>query len=184
MHSAGVGRDHAADGRDVAGSEVDAVLPTRVARLTLQARQGRAGLCGDLPGARVDGPDRIEPPDVEDELPVQRHRAADEPGVAALGHDGRSLCIAQTKHGRDLVDRARAHDRGGRTTEPAGPVDDVRGDDIGIGAHVRSPNRVAQRREQTGRDAHRGRCYGCGHTAPRAKIGACPGSDRSADGCS
>jgi hypothetical protein len=67
--------------------------------------------------------------------------------------------------------RSGAHDRGARTPEPAGPVDEVRLDDIGIGAHVRSPDRVAQRREQTGRDAHRRRCYGCGRARPRAKIG-------------
>ena len=42
VHAARVGRDRAADRRDVARAEIDAVLPARVARLPLQPRQRHA----------------------------------------------------------------------------------------------------------------------------------------------
>ena len=40
VHAAGVGRDHAADRRDVARAEIDAVLPARVGCVPLQFMPG------------------------------------------------------------------------------------------------------------------------------------------------
>ena len=100
------------------------------------------------------GPERVEPAQVEHDLAVQRHGAADEAGVAALGHDGRAGVAARAQHRRDLVDRARANDRGRRSGEATGPVAHLTGHDIGIGEHVRVADRDPQRAEQRLRAGH------------------------------
>ena len=156
VHAAGVRRDRAADGRDVARAEIDAVLPARVARLRCSRASVTPGLRGDLAGARVDRTDRVEPPEVEHELAVQRHRTADEPGVPALRDD------------RDAVPRRRgaARRRPRRPSRAARPRRWRRG--TGRSSRRRSrrstsgsvrtcaaPDRVAQRREQIRRNAHR-----------------------------
>ena len=88
---------------------------------------------------------------------MQRHRTADEAGVAALRHDRDAGRVAEraappatssTVPGRTTAAR--------RAAEPAGPVDDVRGDDVGIGAR-RGPHRPSSRNaaSRSGRHAHR-----------------------------
>ena len=62
----------------------------------MQPRERHAGLRGDLPGARVDRSERVEAAQVEHDLAVQRHRAADEPGVPAL-RDDRGARVARTR---------------------------------------------------------------------------------------
>ena len=161
VHTARVRRDHAADRRDVARAEIDAVLPARVARLRLQSRQRHARLRGDLTGARVDRTDLVEAAEVEHELAVQRHRTADEPGVAALRHDGDARRVAE----RAAPPRPRRPFRAARPrrSHPRNrPVQSTTfaAIDVGIGAHVRRADRVAQRREQIGRNASSRRCYG------------------------
>ncbi len=144
-----------ADRRHIARAEIDSVLPARIARLCLQARERHARLRGDLARARVDRPDLVEAPEIEDELSVQRHRSADEAGVAALGNDGRTGGPAQTHDRGDFVGARGANDRVGRAAEPAGPVDDVLGDDVRIRTHVRRADHVAQGHDQIGRSGHR-----------------------------
>ena len=53
--------------------------------MLVETGDGDAGAGGHLPGARVDRSERVEPAQVEHDLAVQRHRAADEARVAALG---------------------------------------------------------------------------------------------------
>ena len=72
-----------------------------------------------------------------DHRPAARHRAADEAGVAALGHDRRARLGAPGEHGRHLVGVARAHHESGLALEAAGPVAGVAGGDVGVREDVR-----------------------------------------------
>ena len=65
VHTARVGGDRAADRRDITRGEIDSVLPARGARVRLQARERHPGVRDDLPGARVDGLELVEPPQVD-----------------------------------------------------------------------------------------------------------------------
>ena len=87
VETARVRGDHAADGRRLAGAEVDAVAPARPPAACRESVEGDPGARGDLAGHRVDRAEPVEAAQVEDDLAVQRHRAADQAGVAALGHE-------------------------------------------------------------------------------------------------
>ena len=72
-------------------------------------------------------------------------RAADQAGVAALGHDRHLVVRAGAHHGGDLLGVGRADDRPGATGEPAGPVGLVRRAQVGVDQHMRGPHGIGQR---------------------------------------
>ena len=116
--AAGVGRDQAADGRRVAGGEVDAEVQPQGPDRPLQCGKGHPGADGDLAGDLVDRPDVAQPAtSTARPRPSGRHAAADEPGVAALGHDR----LRRTGR-RSPARRRPRRSTPGRTTQRARPV--------------------------------------------------------------
>ncbi len=154
----GVRGDGAADGRGVAGGEVDAVVPPGCCRVALHVSQQGSCPDGHLAGEVVDLAEEVEAAGREDDrqgIGVRRgNGAGDEAGVAALGHDGHAMVVARAQHGCDLHRRARAHDEGRRAAPAPRPVDDVLLHQGRIGEHVLGPDdrreRIRQRRRRPG----------------------------------
>ncbi len=143
VDATGVGRHHPADGAAVTRGEVDADGEARRPHVRLHVGQGRPRPHGDLAGSHVHVAERVEAPQADHDLPGERHAAADQPGVAALRHQGHADGGAHAHHGGDLRRVPGAHHGRGRAAEPAGPVDAVTGrhlrvgDDV-VGAHDRA----------------------------------------------
>ncbi len=145
--------DRAADGRAVAGREVDAVLPAGGLHVPVQVGEDDAGTRRDLAGEVVDGVEPGEPPGGEDHDRRSRRprdRAADEPGVAALRQDRHTGCRARPDHRRDLGRVGRTDHGDRRTGEAPRPVDGVRRDEVRLDEHVRRTDRRAQRLDEPG----------------------------------
>ena len=105
-------------------------------RRALQVGDRHAGIGRHLRRGDVDRVERGHPGEAHDDLAVERHAPADEPGVAALGHE-RDTCRAADAHdGRDLLGGAGPHDGRGGAVEAAGPVGDVARHHVGLGEHV------------------------------------------------
>ena len=154
VHPAGVRRDHAADRGRVARAEVHADLPARAASRRLRRGQRHAGADGHLAGVRVHPLDVVEPPQAEHHLAAARHRSADEPGVAALGHDPDAGIGADAEDRRDLVGRAGPDHRQGSPRPAAGPIGLVRGTQVGIGQAMVGADDLGELRGQAhGADA-------------------------------
>ena len=132
LRAARVRRDHAADGRAAARAVVDAEGEPGRGGVLLEAleRHPRAG--GHLGRDRVDGAERVEPCEREDDLAPARHPPADEPGVAALGHHRHAGLVARRQHLRHLARAAGPDDQRGRSAEAAGAVAAVRRADLRI----------------------------------------------------
>ena len=104
--------------------------------MLLQDGERHAGASGDLGGQAVDFADAVEPAEAQHDLTVERDRAADQSGVAALGHDGDVLIVAKLHDGCDFFGRPGSHHRGSLATEPAGPIDRITIGDFGVGEDV------------------------------------------------
>ena len=114
--------------------------------LRLQRGQGDPGADVDLPDALIDLPERVEPAERQDDLTVARHRATDEPCVAALGHDRGAGPSAGADHGGTSAVLAGPHDGGG-AREAAGLVALVAGPDLGVAEYVARADGVDEGRE-------------------------------------
>ena len=115
VHPAGVRRHHPADCRRVSRAEVHADLPADAARCSLHQRQRRTRPDRDLAGNAIGVLDLVQAQQAYDHLTAARHRPADEPGIAALRHDGRARMGAPTSTlATSSVDP-------GRTTASASP---------------------------------------------------------------
>ncbi len=142
--AAGVRRDGAADRGAVPAGEVHAVGEAGGGRRPVQAADQHARADGGLRGRRVDRQGVAEPAQAQHDLPAGGHPAADEPGVAALGHQ-RGPVPGADLHDRGHPGGAHRPDDGGRPADEApGPVPDVAGDDGGVGQHARVAYRITQ----------------------------------------
>jgi len=155
---AGVGGDGAADGRGVAAGEVDAVGEVVARRGCLHRRDRHAAAGSDLGRGDVDGVEVGETGEAEHQLARERHAAADQPGVAALGHHGHALRRAGGDDRGHLHRGARPHHRGRRAHEAAGPVGGVARQHLGIGEHVLRAHDRDHVVEQARRQCGGGRC--------------------------
>ena len=151
VDAAGVRRDHPADRRRVARAEVDAHLPAGRPRRRLRRDERHAGTDGHLAAIGVHVLDAVQAPQADHDLPAARHRPADEPGVAALGHDPDAGIGACAEHAGDLLGRRRAHDRERGPGPAAGPVGLVRGPQIGVRQAVAGPDDLGELSNERGR---------------------------------
>ena len=145
VDAAGVGRDRAADGRRVAGGEVNAIRPSRLGRRPVDGRHRRAGPRHDRPAVGIDVLDRREPAQAEQDGAVARDAAPDEPRVAALGHERDARRPAGAHDLRDLLDAAGPDDGARLAPVPAGPVDLVARPKLRIDEDVRLADDPRQR---------------------------------------
>ena len=126
LRAARVRRDHAADGRAAARAVIDAEGEPGRGGVLLEALERHPRTGGHLGRDRVDGAERVEPCEREDDLAPARHPRADEPGVAALGHHRHAGLVARRQHLRHLVRAAGPDDERGRSAEAARAVAAVR----------------------------------------------------------
>ena len=149
VHAARVRRHHPTDRRRAASAQVDTDLPAGGARCGLYQRQGRTGSDRHLAGDPIDVLDLVQAQQAHHDLAASRHRPADEPGVAALGHHAHAGIGADDEHARDFVGRSRADDRQRFAVEPPGPVGLIGGAKAGVGQAVALaddlPERVDER---------------------------------------
>ena len=149
VDAAGVRRDHPADRRRVPRAEVDAEPPNRrpappTAPRRASCRRRRSsrrpsGSTSSMPSRRRR---------LTTTSPAARHRPADKPGVAALGHDADAGIGACAEHASDLVGRRRAHDRERGPGPAARPIGLVRGPQVGIGQAVARPDDLGELRNE------------------------------------
>ena len=99
---AGVGADVAADLAPALGAQVQRRRHAARVERVLQVLEDASGLAHDRPGDRVHGQHRVHASHAEDNLVVHRDAAADEPGVAALGHDREPARVAVAQDRGDL----------------------------------------------------------------------------------
>ena len=99
--AAGVGGDGPADGGAAPAGNADAEVQLRVRVAGLRQGDSRTGR--DLTGGRVGRAQLAQPAQAEHHLAVQRHAAADQPGVAALRDDGEPGAGAAGQDLRDLT---------------------------------------------------------------------------------
>lgn len=133
----GVGGDHAADGGAGTGSEVDSDIPAVWTHGVLQLLEGDAGADGHLTGDGVQVLDGVEAAEAEHEFSAPGHAAANEAGVASLGHHGEACLAAEAEDGRDLLGSGGSGDGGCRGREAAGPVGLEGGAGVGVLEQVR-----------------------------------------------
>ena len=128
-------------------AEVDAVVPARGVRVLVQPGDRDAGLRGDLPGARRrPGSSASSRRRSSTTSPCSGTDPPTRPVLPPWGTTGAPASPHARSTARDLVDGARANDRGCRSREAAGPVAYLTGDDVGIGEHVRVADRDPQTR--------------------------------------
>ena len=102
-HAAGIGRDHAADGRGVARSEIDGETPPRAIEVCSQLRERDARTHGDRTGLRIERSDETKSFRRQDDGAVSgRHRGADEARVPSLNHHRNTTIRTDAQHRRDL----------------------------------------------------------------------------------
>jgi hypothetical protein len=124
-HPARVRRHRTADGRAFPAGDLDPQVKAGVGvRDPLECHPRACRHLGRLP---VNERKVAEPGEAEHHLAVQRHAAADQPGVPALRHDGRPGVAAQGEHRRDSGRVPGPHDGGRLPAEPPRPVDGVPG---------------------------------------------------------
>ena len=127
LHAAGVGREVAADGAASLGGKAE----------RKQAVVGRSGFLDGLQDhARLDGHRVADLVDLDDAVHaierqhdlaavLLRHAAADQAGVAALGHDRDALGGAKLHDRSHFVRRRRAHDGERRAEVVVAPVGEI-----------------------------------------------------------
>ena len=107
--AAGIGGEIAADGAAALGAQRQRKQAVGVGGRLLRLRQHHARLAGHGVRRDIDLADAVEPGQRQHHLAVERDLAADEPGIAALGHDrgrggigelGGSAATSSTEPGR------------------------------------------------------------------------------------
>ena len=116
--AAGVGRDVAADAAASLGGQAEGEQGAGVGGRRLHVGQHAPRLHAHRVVEGIDGADAVQPCRRQHDAAV-RHAAADEPGVAALGHHGDAGLGAQADHVGHGLRRRRADDGGaGAPVEP------------------------------------------------------------------
>ena len=147
-----VGGHRAADRGRVARRQVDPVAPPGLGRRGLYLGHGRAGPGGELPGIGVDVLEPGQATGRQHHLAPQRHRAAHEPGVPALGHHRHPGAAAPADDLGDLRGAPGADDGRRGADEAPGPVGGVGREDVGVGEHVVGADDRAQLEDRGGTD--------------------------------
>ena len=111
LHAAGVGREVAADGAASLGGEAQRKQAVMRGRRLLDGLQDHAGLDRHRIADLVDLDDAVHAVERQHDLAavLVRHAAADQAGVAALGHDGDTLGGAELHDAGDLFGARRPH---------------------------------------------------------------------------
>ena len=144
-HPARVGRHRPADGRALPAGDLDRQV--QVGSGVGDTLQGDARAGRDLRRLPVNGRQAVQPGEAQHHLAVQRHPAADQPGVPALRHDGHPGGRAQGKHRRHFAGVPGPHDRRRAAAEPSGPVNGVPRGSV-PGQHMLRAHDAAKRPEQ------------------------------------
>ncbi len=138
--AAGIGREIAADGAAAFRRQQLRIEPVDFGRRFARTLQRDAGFDRHGVGDRIDLADLVEPGERQHDLAVERDLPADQPGVAALRHDGGLGLVGELEDRGHFVDRARPqHHRRVAVVEVAHL------DQIGL-LHLRIGDRVFLRR--------------------------------------
>ena len=118
--AAGIGGEVAADGAAALGAERQREQAVGGGGGLLRLHQHHPGLAGHGAGRRIDLADAVEPGQREHDLAVEGDLAADQAGIAALGHDRRRGRVGELEDRGDLRDRSRPqHQRRAAVIEAA-----------------------------------------------------------------
>ena len=113
VQPAGVRRHHPSDRRGVTSGQVDAERESVGSHLGLEGRERRTGPHRYLRGGGVDGADRVESPQVHDDLAGLWHGPPDQPRVPALRHQRDLVAARGADEGDDCPRRDGAEERRG-----------------------------------------------------------------------
>ena len=150
LGAAGVGGEVAADGAAALGAEAEGEQQAGAGRRLLGVLQDAAGLDRHRHVRGIDAAHPVEPGQAQHQLLAAGvgHRTSDQPGVAALGDDGRAVLGAQLHHLRHLG-RAAGPDDCQRLAAPALAPVDLPLPEVVPGQHVAGADDAAQPLEQT-----------------------------------
>ena len=156
VHAARIGRHDPADGGRAFGRQADRQEAACGGRSVLRHFQDAAGLGLDGQADGIDMADRRHAVEGEDDLPARgvRNRAAGEPRVAALGHDGGAGLAADLHDLGHLLGRGRAHDAGRLSRKELAPVDRIRLEIGSFGNDGRRAQKPGQALQQVLRLGH------------------------------
>ena len=147
--SAGVGGDGSTDGGRVATGEIHRRIETRRPGVGTPLRQRHPGSGGDLHCAGIDGFEVGEAARRHDDHRLaSRHASPDESRVAALGHERRAGLGAPAHDVAHLRIVTWSDDESSLAAVAPGPVDGVRGRDVGIRKNVLGPDDLGERSGQ------------------------------------
>ena len=172
LGAARVGGQVAANGAAALGAQAEGEQPVRIARSLLHMGQHGAGFHGQGVVVGVDGAHAVQARQRQQHGVARGvgRGAAHQPGVAALGHDGRAVGAAQAHQLRHLGRVGGPYHGQGLAREAAMLVGQVAGR-IGTREHMGVAQGVAQRGDQVG---------GAGDVAAGAGVGAGVGAHAGA----